>query len=125
VPGLAAKPRIDVLLAVADSADEPSYVPALEEAGFVLRFRERDWHEHRLLRRADEDVNVHVFTVGSPEIERMLRFRDHLRAHDDERDLYERTKRDLAARGWRYTQEYADAKSEVVEAILSRASRRI
>jgi len=33
VPGLAAKPRIDILLVVADSADEPSYVPLLETAG--------------------------------------------------------------------------------------------
>jgi GrpB-like predicted nucleotidyltransferase (UPF0157 family) len=120
VPGLAAKPRIDILLVVPDSADEASYVPALEEAGFVLRIREPEWHEHRLLRRHDLDVNVHVFSRGSTEIERMLRFRDRLREHDDERELYERTKRELAARSWRYTQEYADAKSEVVEKILDR-----
>jgi len=120
VPGLAAKPRIDILLVVPDAADEAAYVPALEEAGFVLRIRELDWHEHRLLRRADLDVNLHVFSAGSTEIERMLRFRDRLREHDDERELYERTKRELAERPWRYVQEYADAKSEIVEGILDR-----
>ena len=120
VPGLSAKPRIDILLVVPDSADEAAYVPALEDAGFVLRIREPDWHEHRLLRRADVDVNVHVLSRGSTEIERMLRFRDRLRDHADERELYERTKRELAGRPWRYTQEYADAKGEVVEGILDR-----
>jgi GrpB-like predicted nucleotidyltransferase (UPF0157 family) len=121
VPGLAAKPRIDIALAVADSSDEASYVPALEDAGFSFRLREPEWHEHRLLGRPDVDVNLHVFTEGCGEIERMLRFRDRLRAHDEDRLEYERTKRELAQRDWRYTQEYADAKSAVVEAILARA----
>jgi GrpB-like predicted nucleotidyltransferase (UPF0157 family) len=120
VPGLAAKPRIDVTLGVADAADEAAYVPALEEAGFYLRIREPDWHDHRLLRHVHPDVNLHVFTAGSQEIDRMLRFRDRLRAHDDERELYERTKRELAARDWQFTQQYADAKSDVVESILER-----
>jgi GrpB-like predicted nucleotidyltransferase (UPF0157 family) len=108
------------VVAVPDSRDEASYVPALEDAGFSFRLREPDWHEHRLLGRVDVDVNLHVFTAGSPEIDRMLRFRDRLRVHDGDRLEYERTKRELAARSWRYTQEYADAKSAVVEAILER-----
>ena len=51
----------------------------------------------------------------------MLAFRDRLRARDDERDLYLQTKRELAARHWVYVQDYADAKGEVVEAIIARA----
>ena len=51
----------------------------------------------------------------------MLRFRDWLRTHDDDRELYERTKRELAAKTWRYVQHYADAKTDVVEAINERA----
>ena len=51
----------------------------------------------------------------------MLAFRDRLRSHDDERDLYLRTKRELAARDWVYVQDYADAKGEVVEGIIARA----
>ena len=121
VPGLAAKPRIDIVLAVADSSDEPSYIPPLEAAGYALRIREPDWYEHRGLTGSDPDVNLHVFSTGCEEIERMLRFRDWLRAHDGDRALYERTKRELAAREWKYVQNYADAKSAVVAEILARA----
>jgi len=121
VPGLAAKPIIDMVLAVSDSADEPAYVPDLEAAGYVLRIREPDWFEHRLFKGPDTNVNLHVYTDGEPEIERMVGFRDYLRTHDDERALYERTKRELAGRRWKYVQNYADAKSEVVVGILARA----
>jgi GrpB-like predicted nucleotidyltransferase (UPF0157 family) len=121
VPGLAAKPIIDVLLVVANSADEESYVPALEAAGYVLRIREPDWHEHRMFKGPDADVNLHVFSQGEEEIERMLAFRDWLRGNPTERDLYLREKRQLAHRNWRYVQNYADAKSEVIESIMARA----
>lgn len=121
VPGLSAKPIIDIVLAVRDSSDEPAYVPPMEAAGYVLRIREPEWLEHRLFKAPDLDVNVHVFTEGEPEIERMLAFRDWLRTNDDERDLYERTKRELASRTWKYVQHYADAKTEVVERIIARA----
>lgn len=121
VPGLAAKPRIDILLVVADSANEASYVPALEAAGYVLRIREPEWYEHRVFKGPDTDVNLHVFTIGCPEIERMLGFRDHLRRYEADRRLYERTKRELAQRDWKYTQNYADAKTAVVEEIIARA----
>ncbi len=120
VPGLAAKPIIDIVLAVADSADEAAYVPPMEAAGYVLRIREPDWYEHRLFKGPDTDVNVHVFSVGCVEIDRMLGFRDHLRMDVADRELYERTKRELAARRWKYVQHYADAKSDVVAEIMAR-----
>jgi len=81
----------------------------------VLRIREPEWHQHRLLKGPDITINLHVFTVGSAEIERMLAFRDWLRDHPADRDLYARTKRALAQR------DYADAKAEVVEEIIARA----
>jgi GrpB-like predicted nucleotidyltransferase (UPF0157 family) len=121
VPGLAAKPRIDIVLAVEDSADEPAYVPTLEAVGYVLRIREPDWYEHRVFKGPDTDVNLHVFSAGCPEIARMLLFRDWLRANASDRQLYERVKRELAQKQWKYTQNYADAKTEVVEEILARA----
>jgi GrpB-like predicted nucleotidyltransferase (UPF0157 family) len=122
VPGLAAKPIIDILLVVVDSADEPSYVPLLQAEGYVLRIREPEWHQYRLFQGPDTNLNLHVFSVGSVEIERMLRFRDLLRARAQTRELYERTKRRLARRTWKYVQNYADAKSRVVEEILARAT---
>jgi GrpB-like predicted nucleotidyltransferase (UPF0157 family) len=121
VPGLPAKPRIDIILGVEDSSDEASYVPDLEAAGYVLRVRERDWHEHRVFKGPDTDVNLHTFTIGCLEIERMLRFRDHVRQDAADRQLYEDKKRELAARTWKYTQHYADAKSAVVEEIIGRS----
>jgi len=121
VPGLAAKPIIDIVLGVADPADESAYVPAMEAGGYVLRIREPDWLEHRVFKGPDTDVNLHVFAADSPEIVRMLAFRDRLRSNDDERARYEATKRELAAGEWTYVQDYADAKGEVVEEIIARA----
>lgn len=123
VPGLSAKPIIDMALAVADSSDEGSYVPPLEEQGFTLRIREPDWYGHRMLKSREPKGNLHVFSDGCEEIERMVLFRDWLRAHAEDRLRYEETKRELADRTWKYTQNYADAKSKVVEQILARARR--
>jgi GrpB-like predicted nucleotidyltransferase (UPF0157 family) len=123
VPGLAAKPIIDITMLVANVTDEPAYIPDLEAAGYVLRIREDepDWYDHRVFKGPDTNVNLHVFSDGCVELERMVGFRDWLRTHDDDRDLYERTKRDLVTRDWQYVQNYADAKTEVVEEIVRRA----
>ncbi|HZR91589.1 MAG TPA: GrpB family protein [Gaiellaceae bacterium] len=121
VPGLRAKPIVDVALEVPDSADEAAYVPDLEAAGYALRIREPEWLEHRLVKGPDTNVNVHVFSAGCDEVERMLRFRDRLRADAADRERYAQAKRELAAREWRYVQQYADAKSGVVADILARA----
>lgn len=123
VPGFAAKPVIDICLAVADSSDEASYIPDLVAAGYELRVREPEFHAHRMLRTPARDVHLHVFTVGSTEIERYLVFRDWLRGNEDDRLLYARAKRALAQQEWPTMQHYAEAKSEVVELILSRALR--
>jgi GrpB-like predicted nucleotidyltransferase (UPF0157 family) len=120
VPGLAAKPVIDLILEVADSADEEAYVPALEAAGFAFAHREVEL-EHRMLKFPQPKANLHIFSYGCPETVRMIAFRDHLRRDAADRALYEETKRTLAARSWRIVQDYADAKSEVVAQIMSRA----
>ncbi len=123
VPRLSAKPVIDIVLTVADSSNESVYVPALEAQGFVLRIRERDWFEHRLFKGVDIVSNLHVFSAGCEETRRMLIFRDWLRDHDDDRRRYEGRKRELAAHRWRHVEDYADAKSEIVEEIVGRAVR--
>jgi GrpB-like predicted nucleotidyltransferase (UPF0157 family) len=122
VPGLAAKPIIDIVLAVPDSADEPAYVQALEAAGYVLWSREPDWFEHRMFKGPDTDINLHVFTAGAAEIDKMLLFRDRLRTCEAEREAYLAVKRELAQRTWRHVQHYADAKSAIVEQIVARAA---
>jgi GrpB-like predicted nucleotidyltransferase (UPF0157 family) len=116
VPGLAAKPIVDVLVVVSDVEDEVAFVPALEAAGYVLRVREPG---HRMLRTPELDVHVHVLSDGDGEIDRMVRFRDTLRRSEDDRLAYEQLKRSLAEREWRDMNAYADAKGALIERILS------
>jgi GrpB-like predicted nucleotidyltransferase (UPF0157 family) len=119
VPGLAAKPIIDIDLSVADVEDEDAYVPDLVAAGYVLRVREP---EHRMLRTPERDVHLHVCGHGSDWERRHLVFRDWLRTHPDDRQRYEDVKRELATREWDDTNDYADAKSDVVADIMARAT---
>jgi GrpB-like predicted nucleotidyltransferase (UPF0157 family) len=121
VPGLAAKATIDIVLEVPDSGDEPAYLPDMEAAGYVLQIREADWFEHRLFKGPDTNINLHTFSRNCAEVDRMLLFRDWLRGNAADRELYGRTKRDLAAQDWKYMQQYADAKTAVVLEILARA----
>jgi len=121
VPGLPAKPIIDIVLELPDAADEDRYLPDMEAAGYVLTIRETDWLEHRLFKGPDTNVNLHVFGAGCEETDKMVLFRDWLRGNEADRDLYAAAKRELAARDWKYVQQYADAKTEVVQAILARA----
>lgn len=130
VPGLPAKPIIDILLQVPDSADEGAYAPALSGVGYWLQIREPHWLEHRVLyqrvdRGAPHDINLHVLSpeVGAEEIARLLGLRDWLRSHPEDRDRYAAVKRELAGRRWRYVQDYADAKTDIVESILAKVAR--
>jgi len=122
VPGLVAKPCVDLLLCVADPADESAYVPGLEAAGYLVAIREPEWYEHRVLKGTEINLNLHVFAHGCEEVERMLRLRDHLRADAGARARYTALKKALAERDWNHIQDYADAKSEVVEELLAEAA---
>src|SRR4029453_436159 len=104
VATLPAKPIVDMVLEAPDSSDEQSYVPDLEAAGYVLVIREPEWFEHRVFKGPDTDVNLHTFTIGSPEIDKMLLFRDWVRTHADDRERYQRAKLELAAQDWEFMQ---------------------
>ena len=123
VPELAAKPIMDIDVLVKDSSDEAAYLPAIAAAGYVLRVREADWHQHRMFRTPELDVHVHVFSLGCVEFERHIAFRNHLRRCREDRLLYESVKRKLAEADWSDMNAYARAKTEVVEQILARAMR--
>jgi GrpB-like predicted nucleotidyltransferase (UPF0157 family) len=118
VPGLAAKPIVDVLVAVADPEDELAFGPALVDAGYELRVREPG---HRMFRTPERDVHVHVWAREDPEVDKYLRFRDRLRASAPDRAAYEHLKRELARHEWNDMNRYADAKSELIAEILARA----
>jgi GrpB-like predicted nucleotidyltransferase (UPF0157 family) len=120
VPGLAAKPIVDIAVSVEDPDVERHYVPPLERAGYALRVREPG---HRMLRTPARDVHVHIWRVGGDRERRHLLFRDWLRADPDDRRLYAAEKRALAARDWPEMNVYADAKSSTIAAITARAER--
>lgn len=120
VPGLAAKAIIDIDLTVANSADEEAYVPTLTAAGYRLTIREPNWHEHRLFKGPDTNVNVHVFSPGSPETVRHLVFRNWLREHPEDIDRYAETKRRLA-HGASDIRAYTQAKNDIIDDIYRRA----
>ncbi|MEZ0164805.1 GrpB family protein [Kineococcus sp. LSe6-4] len=118
VPGLAAKPVVDLVVVVGDVTAEEDHLDPLLAAGYVLRTREPG---HRLVRTPERDVHVHVYGRGDRAVEDYLLLRDHLRADAADRALYEATKRDLVARTWEDTNDYAEAKTAVIAAILERA----
>ena len=117
VPGLDAKPIVDILVAVADPAD-PSVCAALEATGYVLRVHEE---RHRMFRTPERDVHVHLWVAGTDEITRHLEFRDRLRASEADRRAYSELKHRLAEREWDDINDYADAKSALIAEILARA----
>ncbi|HTZ07805.1 MAG TPA: GrpB family protein [Acidimicrobiales bacterium] len=119
VPGLAANPVVDVHVTVADPEDE-ALVPLLEGAGDEPRVREPG---HRLFRTPERTVHVHLWRAGSSDERRHVLFRDWLRRHEGDRRRYEATKRRLAARRWRDTNDDAEAKGPVIAAIMERAER--
>ena len=121
VPGLPAKPCVDLLLVVADSADEPAYLPDLEGAGYSLVIREPGWYEHRVLKGPSINLNLHVFSEGCEEVDRMRLFRDYLTADTGARERYVAVKRELAERTWERIQDYADSKTGVISELLAEA----
>lgn len=121
VPGLGAKPIVDILVVVEDSAVESSYRPQMDQAGYELRVREPDFHEHRMFRTLDRDAHIHVFSLNSPEVQRYLTFRNRLRSNPAERHVYEQTKRNLAQTKWSDMNAYAEAKTKVIERIIEAA----
>lgn len=120
VPGLAAKPVIDVDLVIEDTADEATYLPALERLGYRLVLREPWWHGHRMLLSPAEDVNLHVWPQGAPEPVRHQLFRDWLRSHPDDRERYAATKRRLVRDTAHRPRDYSLAKNDVIDEIYAR-----
>ena len=119
VPGLAAKPIVDVLVTVDDAEDDALFASALEALGYVLRVREP---HHRMFRLPDRTVQVHVWDDGDPEVTAYLSFRDALRGSLQLREAYARLKRELTEREWADINDYADAKSPFITSVLARPS---
>ena len=121
VPGLAAKPIIDIVLAVPDSSNEDDYVPALEAEGYTLRIREPDWYEHRVLKKTDPNVNLHVFPEAARRSTGCSRSVTICARTRPTASCMSARSASSPRSDWEYVQDYADAKTEVVEQIVARA----
>lgn len=119
VPGLAAKPVIDIDLTVADTRDEDGYIPAVERLGYWLALREPGWYEHRCLRLESPRANLHVWSPDCPEVVRHRLFRDWLRTHPGDRQSYEDAKR-AAVPGGGDVMAYNRRKQPVIREIYGR-----
>ncbi|GGF31651.1 hypothetical protein GCM10010922_03420 [Microbacterium sorbitolivorans] len=97
VPGLAAKPVIDMQIQVPDLLDEDAYVPALERMGMILRARGSDFRFLRPPAGNERNVHIHVCEAGSVWAGEHLAFRDALRGDAALAGEYERLKHRLAA----------------------------
>lgn len=121
VPGLAAKPVIDIQVSVENLADESTYVTAIESVGVQLRSRDDEHRFFRPFAGRPRDVHIHVCPGGSQWERRHLLFRDYLRADPTARESYTMAKAELASR-WRDDRiAYADAKTEIIEQLLVQA----
>lgn len=124
VPGLAAKPVIDIDIIVADIRDESTYVPALEKAGFQFLLREPDWYEHRLFVSYNPSANIHIWTPTSGQITRHSAFTAWLKAHPEDLEKYAQAKRDACKEAQEHGEtvnQYADRKNAVLKEVMTRA----
>jgi GrpB-like predicted nucleotidyltransferase (UPF0157 family) len=121
VPGLAAKPIIDIQVSVADVEDEDAYRAAIESCGFVLRYREAGHRYFRPPPAKPREYQLHVCTVGSRWEREHLLFRDFLRTHAEEAAQYETVKHDVAGHHRDNRIAYMDAKQPFIAQMLTEA----
>lgn len=121
VPGLVAKPIVDIQVSVRDLEDEDAYVTALAQIGLQLRTRDEYHRYFRPFPDRPRDVHVHVCGVDSQWAQDHLLFRDYLRTHPDACAAYLAAKRAAVADWADDSYGYTDAKSAVVNRILARA----
>lgn len=122
VPGLPAKPIIDIMVGVESLELGRLAIPALVEAGYHYVAAYEASIPERLFfsKGAPRTHHLHVTPVGSSFWKDKLLFRDWLRAHREDRQAYGALKAELAER-FDDTNDYAEAKGPFVEAVLARA----
>ena len=118
IAGIAAKPIVDTSRSTTLTTTRG--LPAMTALGYVLRVIEPG---HRMYATPERDVHIHLWRTGSAEFRHHVMFRDYLRVSPEDRSLYERVKCQLAEREWEDRNDYADAKGDVVQAILHRAEQ--
>jgi GrpB-like predicted nucleotidyltransferase (UPF0157 family) len=123
VPGIPAKPIVDIQVSVPDVEDEDAYGPALERLGWSMRSREPGHRYFRTPKGAQPRIQVHVCEVGGEWEREHLLFRDYLRAHPERASAYGEVKRHF---GERYRDDrlaYTEAKTPFIRTTLAIAER--
>lgn len=123
VPGLAAKPTIDIAVGVRTMGEARAAIEPLFALGYAKgvehfpdwRYFDREDHERF------ENIHLHMVPFGGDRWNRYLLFRNHLREHPEDAAAYEKLKRSLAAEFGNDRIGYVESKTEFVNAILSRA----
>lgn len=121
VPGLAAKPVIDILVVLRRHEDGVACVAPLEALGYEYRGANGITARHYFNKGRPHSHHVHMLPEGHREITRLLGFRDHLRVHPEAARAYEGLKRDLARRFQDDRPSYTEAKSEFCASIWQQA----
>ena len=125
IPGRAAKPVIDLVLAVNDSGDEAAYLPDLQRAGYTLRIREPGWNQHRMFKGPYTDVNLHVFR---PDVRKSIACSPSGIGCGQTSPIAISRRvlsKNSPGRQWKHVQNYADAKSGVIGEIMARALQKM
>lgn len=115
VPGLGAKPIVDILLGVRKISDADGFIPKMIELGYEYRNNFENVMPYRRYFTKPGFYHIHTVEVTSEFWRRHLLFRDYMRAHDEIRDAYFKTKSKLAEQEWDDTNDYAYAKTEFIK----------
>jgi GrpB-like predicted nucleotidyltransferase (UPF0157 family) len=121
VPGLAAKPIIDICPVVPDMSAAHACKPALLDLGYQFNAERENWLAFERYDGSSQQYNVHLHPRGSTRLERILLFRDYLRDHSHARAAYAAAKRHAAAVHPNDTSAYNDAKDDIAECLVTAA----
>jgi len=127
VPGLPAKPIMDIAIGIPDAGDVREYIARLQQVGYEYRGDAGEDGGHVLV-RATGDVrthHVHVVVLGGDQWRRYLLFRDLLRSDAMARDRYAAAKRELARRFTDNRKAYTDGKADIVDRLLREAFKQV
>lgn len=127
VPGLAAKPLLDVMPGILQAEDGEKTVAAMEALGYLYRgeYGIPGRFYFVLFHRGRCVVHAHMFPIGHPDWERLLLFRDYLRTHSEAAGEYARLKRGLAERFRNDREAYTESKGGFIGEIEALARARV
>lgn len=123
VPGLGAKPIVDILLGVKMLSDADEIISAMQRVGYMYKSDFENVMPYRRYFTKPNQYHVHTVETGSAFWKRHINFRNYLRISDDDRDNYYKLKLELSKRDWNDRNDYAYAKTDFVRGIEIKAAK--